>query len=172
VQFVIAALAILILGLGFTAFTGAPYVPSKRRDIERAFTKLYKLSSKDTLVDMGSGDGVVLRMARRYGATAVGYEISPLLVLLSRLLARGDGKQKIISKSYWSANFPSATTVIYTFGDNRDIAKMYQKGQSEATRLGKTINFITYGFAVPGIEATSKSGAHFLYTIPALAKKQ
>ena len=51
----------LIVFAGFTAFTGAPYVPSKPREVKRAFTKLYKLSAKDVVVDIGSGDGLVLR---------------------------------------------------------------------------------------------------------------
>lgn len=88
----------LVLVLGFTAFTGAPYVPSKKRELRQVFKQLYALSSKDTLVDLGSGDGVVLREARRCGAAAVGYEIGPVYVAVSRLLARGDKKQQIIAK--------------------------------------------------------------------------
>ena len=74
-----AILAIVIL-VGFSAFTGAPYVPSHRRDVARAFRELYSLDANDVLVDIGSGDGVVLRQASQRGARAVGYEIHPLLV--------------------------------------------------------------------------------------------
>ena len=80
----------LIVFAGFTAFTGAPYVPSKPREVKRAFTKLYKLSAKDVMVDIGSGDGLVLRAARRQGARAVGYEINPVLVLIAKWMSRHD----------------------------------------------------------------------------------
>ena len=158
-------LAGVFVVLGFTAFTGAPYVPSKRRELRAAFTALYPLGPHDTLVDMGSGDGVVLRAARAHGAVAVGYELSPLLVAVSRLLARGDSHQNIYARSYWRSAFPDATTVVYTFGDGRDIAKMYGKVEREATRLGRTLSFITYGFAVPGRTAAKTHGAFFLYTV-------
>lgn len=155
----------LVLVLGFTAFTGAPYVPSKKRELRQVFKRLYVLSSKDTLVDLGSGDGVVLREARRCGAVAVGYEIGPVYVAVSRLLAHGDKKQQIIAKSYWKGMFPAATTVVYTFGTSRDIGRMYTLVQREATRLGHALAFISYGIAVPGVIYDKKQGAHFLYTI-------
>ena len=85
---VIAIVCIVVLLFGFVVFRGAPYVPSKRRDIKRAFEELYPLDDSDTLVDIGSGDGVVLRMAAKRGAHAVGYELNPILVLVSRWLSR------------------------------------------------------------------------------------
>ena len=72
----LSAIAIIV---GFSAFMGAPYLPSHRRDVARAFDELYPLSSSDVLLDIGSGDGVVLRQASKRGARAIGYEIHPLL---------------------------------------------------------------------------------------------
>ena len=46
-----AVLAIIIL-VGFSAFTGAPYVPSHRRDVARAFRELYPLSAGDVCREM------------------------------------------------------------------------------------------------------------------------
>ncbi len=44
------------------------------------------LNEKSRLLDLGSGDGRVLVFAKKlYGVKGVGYEISPLLVLYSRL---------------------------------------------------------------------------------------
>ena len=57
----IAILAVVVLILGFTAFFGAPYVPSRRKELKMLFDETYKLNPNDTLVDLGSGDGVVLR---------------------------------------------------------------------------------------------------------------
>ena len=65
----------------------APYLPSHRRDLELAFTELYPIGPEDVLVDIGSGDGVVLRLAASHDAKAIGYEINPILVLVSRLLS-------------------------------------------------------------------------------------
>ena len=104
-----AILAIVIL-VGFSAFTGAPYVPSHRRDVARAFRELYPLGANDVLVDIGSGDGVVLRQASKCGARAVGYEIHPLLVLLSRWLSRGDVRVAVYFANFWRVDLPNDTT--------------------------------------------------------------
>lgn len=159
----------MILGLvvagGFTAFTGAPYVPSKRRDIKQAFTDLYPLTARDTLVDIGSGDGVVLRMARQFGAEAIGYEINPVLVLISRVLSRHDDSVQVKLANFWQEKLPDTTTVVYTFGDSRDIVKMYQLVEKESRRLRRSIAFISYGFSVPGKRYEKKVGAHYLYMV-------
>ena len=159
---------VAIVSVGFVAFTGAPYVPSKRRDVRVAFTELYPLSSADVLVDIGSGDGVVLREARAYGARAVGYEIHPVLVAIARFLSRRDPEVRVYLANFWQAAMPQETTVVYTFGDTRDIMKMYNKVQVEATRIGRTLQFITYGFDVPGIAPAKAVGAHYLYMVAPL----
>ena len=163
---IIACAAALLVG--FVAFTGAPYVPSKRSDIARAFTELYKLKPSDLVVDIGSGDGVVLREVSRRGAHAIGYEIHPLLVGISRWLSRNDDRVMVELANFWRVEIPANTTVVYTFGDSRDIMKMHDKVQSEATRIGHDLAFITYGFDVPGIAPAKTVGAHHLYRIQPL----
>lgn len=158
--------AVIVLLLGFTAFFGAPYVPSKRRDIRTAFTQLYPLTDKDMVVDLGSGDGVVLRVAREFGASALGYELHPFLTVLSRALAHGDTRQTVVQASYWRAQFPEQTTVVYAFSDGRDIHKVYALVQAQATRLKRPLALMTYGFDVPGVRADKTHQAYYLYTVP------
>lgn len=156
-------LAALVLLFGFVVFRGAPYVPTRRRDIAMAFDELYPLSSGDLLVDIGSGDGIVLREAAQRGAQAVGYELNPLLVLISRALCRSYPGIRIYLADFWNAKLPPETTVVYTFGDSRDIAKMATKVMNEATRLGHPLLFISYGFEVPGEAAVKSAGPYHLY---------
>lgn len=144
-------------------FTGAPYVPSKAREVRRALSKLYRLTDKDVLVDIGSGDGLVLRAASARGARAVGYEIHPVLVWISRWLSRHDSRVEVKWANFWRVALPDDVTVVYTFGDNRDIQRMYDKVVSEATRLGHPIWLISYGFKVPRTEIRRSEGAHVLY---------
>ena len=145
-------LALLIVAFGFVVFRGAPYVPSQKRHVIRAFTELYALDDDDVLVDIGSGDGIVLREAARRGATAIGYELNPILVFISRFLSRREPNVRVYLADFWFVALPPETTVVYTFGESRDIEKMAQKVASEADRLQKPILFISYGFAVPGID--------------------
>lgn len=159
---------VLAVFLG-TALIGAPYVPSHAREVRQAFTKLYPLGSDDVVLDIGSGDGVVLLEAAKCGARAIGYEINPFLVLVSEIrLYRYSHLITTRVKNFWTAEFPSDVTVVYTFGENRDITKMYARVQHESTRLDKPIMFISYGFEVPGIKHLHRERAHFLYKITPL----
>lgn len=161
----IIAIIILIIFLIFAAmaFTGAPYVPSRREDLNTAFTQLYPLGKKDTLIDLGAGAGAVMLAAEKHGAKTIGIELNPLLALIARLRTKG----QVVCKSYYYYNFPKDTTVVYVFGDSRDIAKIYQKVQTEATRLKKPLYLISLGFQIPEQTPEKQVGASFLYKIPA-----
>ncbi len=163
---------IVILLFGFVVFFGAPYVPSKRRELKRAFTQLYPLGTDDTLVDLGAGDGIVLRMAARRGARAIGYELNPILVLLAKLLSRHDDEVSVRLGNMWKVQLPKETTVVYVFGDGRDIKKLFMRVSKEATRLGKPIKIISYGFDLPGITPEKTVGAHHLYTLKPLQSRK
>ena len=153
----------IVLVLGFSAFFGAPYVPSRRRDLTRMFDTLYPLSAKDVVLDIGSGDGVVLREASRRGAKAVGYEISPIFVVIAKWFSRGDTRVTVTMANFWLAQFPGDTTVIYAFSVKRDGKKLAQKIQSEATRLQKPLTLICYGNPLPNAVATREFEAYHLY---------
>lgn len=157
-----------------TAMVGAPYVPTHRMQVRRAFKELRPLTRSDTLLDMGSGDGVVLVEAVAAGVgQATGYEINPILVGVSHFRLRGKRKNvQITTANFWRTPFPPDTTVVYTFGETRDIAKMYERVQSEANRLGREIDFISYAFTVPGKGVVSQVGAHYLYRVTPLQSLQ
>lgn len=157
--------AIIVLLVGFVAFTGAPYVPSHRRDVVRVFTELRPLKPSDVVVDIGSGDGIVLRAVSKLGARAVGYEIHPVLVVISRALSRKDKKVTVKLANFWRKPLPDDVTVVYTFGETRDIGKMYARVQGEATRLKRTITFISYAFAVPSVTPSKTDNSYNLYTV-------
>lgn len=144
-------------------FRGAPYVPSRKSDIKQAFKDIYELGENDLLVDIGSGDGVVLRIASGLGAKALGYELNPVLVLVSKLLSINDSRVHVRWRDFWFTEFPEETTIVYTFGESHHIKKMAKKVKSEASRLGKRIYFLSYGFEVPGEKCRKKSGPYFLY---------
>lgn len=164
---VVALLVLVIFGL--TALTGAPYVPSHRSALKKVFKELRPLSEQDILVDIGSGDGTVLIQAAEHGAKAYGIEINPFLLLISYFRVRKYRTQvKLSLANLWKANFPDDTTIVYTFGDSRDIKKMYAKVQNEADRLGKPIEFLSYGFNVPGIEPASVGFGFYLYKLTPL----
>jgi len=155
---------IFFLLFAFVVFRGAPYVPSHRRYARLALTKLYRLKRSDVLVDLGSGDGVILRMAAKNGARAIGYELNPILVLISRLLARGDSRQTTKLADMWLTDFPAETTVVYVFSVSRDSDKLSAKLQAHANMYGRELWCITYGAGLGGgKQSVKKLHAHNLY---------
>jgi SAM-dependent methyltransferase len=161
-----AVLITIFLLFGLTVFRGAPYVPSQRKYIKRAFENLYPLGPKDVLVDIGSGDGVVLRMAARFGAKAIGYELNPLLVWLSRLLARPFGKRiEVRLIDFWFAPLPNDVTVIYLFAVTRDRKRITRKLQKEVDRIGHPVSVLTLGSGLDVEAADAEFDAYHRYTL-------
>lgn len=156
-------LCIVVLLFGFVVFFGAPYVPTFRRDLQMIFKILYPLKKGDVLVDLGSGDGVVLREAARHGAKAIGYELNPVLVWFSRWLSRRQVNVTIRVANMWQVALPSETTVVYVFAVERDVKKVAHMMQHEANRLKKPFKMISHGFTLPNKTPIKQVGAHFLY---------
>lgn len=164
--------AAIVLLFGFVVFRGAPYVPSHKSDVKRAFDELYHVTDKDVIVDVGSGDGIILRMAAERGARAIGYELNPALALISRFLSRKDKKVSVKFGDFWFAELPNTMTLVYAFAVDRDIAKLSTKLQSEANRIRRPFYAITYGSSFKDPMPIRQLGAHYLYEFrPLQAKK-
>lgn len=159
---------IVVLVFGFVVFFGAPYVPSKLRDLRKAFDELYHITPQDLLLDLGSGDGVVLREAARRGARAIGYELNPVLVVIANFFSRHDDRVSSRTANFFTRPFPDTTTLVYVFGDNRDIHRIMKRIEDEATRLNRTLSVISYGFQLPDRTPSKKTATHFLYEISPL----
>jgi hypothetical protein len=161
-------LAGVVLLFGFVVFRGAPYVPSHRTDVAKAFDDLYKVGKRDVVIDVGSGDGIILRMASARGARAVGYELNPALVLLSRFFSRRDKNVTVHLSDFWLAKLPQDTTLVYAFAVERDVKKLAAKMQEEADRLGHDLHVISYGSELKNPKEVRTVGAHHLYVFKPL----
>ncbi|MBQ3409920.1 class I SAM-dependent methyltransferase [Candidatus Saccharibacteria bacterium] len=162
IALVIVAIFILF---SFTVFTGAPFVPSKPSDVKKAFTKLYPLNKNDFLIDLGAGIGTVQKVATRHGAKSIGYELNPIYAGIARFRLRKVENATIKCCNFYNIKFPQQATVVYFFGDTRDIKKIFHKIQSEAKRLNKPLYVISYAFDIPDVTPEKSVGAHYLYKI-------
>lgn len=155
-------LAIFIVCFGLVVMRGAPYVPSHRLQLRRAFTELYKLSSHDVVADLGSGDGVVLREARRAGAAAIGYELNPLLVALSRVLSWRDTGVHIHTRDYLLLeSLPPTVTVVYAFTTSHSIEQIGRKLRQWSH--DRELYLISYGFTLADKKSIRRVGPMHLY---------
>lgn len=162
------ALLIVLFLFIFVVFRGSPYVPSHKSHVHQAFSELYKMDEHDLLVDIGSGDGIVLREAARTGAAAVGFEINPILVFISRIISKKYPKIQIKLADFWLAKLPDETTVVYVFSVTRDVKRIINRIQKESNRLNKIIYIIGYGSEFNDIKSIKNVGAHFLYLVKPL----
>lgn len=162
VLFGIAAVVIALFAL--TALIGAPYVPSHRRDVARAFSELRPLDQNDVVVDLGSGDGVVLAEAIKAGAgRAVGFEINPVLVIISRLVLLRYKNTQVRWDNMWSAVPPRGVTVLYAFTVGRDTSRLVRLAQQWADQTSRPIALLVYGHVLPTDAPSRTSGAHHIY---------
>jgi SAM-dependent methyltransferase len=68
-----------------------PYVPTPQEVVEKML-EMAQVKKGDVLYDLGSGDGrIVIAAAKKYGVRAVGFEINPYRVKLSRELIKKEG---------------------------------------------------------------------------------
>lgn len=166
IEILVAILCSLIIIFGFTAFTGAPFVPSKTKDIKKAFKEVYKLSSKDTIIDLGAGNGKVVKIAaEEFGAKAYGIELNPILATYAKFRVRHLKNAKIVCKDFFRFVFPTETTAVYIFGESRDLKKFRRKIEREAERIGHSIKLISYAFAFSDLDPVSQNDMYFCYEI-------
>lgn len=148
-----------------TALTGAPFVPSRRKELDIIFKDLYKLGEKDLLVDLGSGDGKVLKAASDFKARALGIELNPFLVLFSKIRFMGNQRVRTIMRDFFLCDLPKDTTVVYVFGDGRDMGRIARKVEEQARKIGHPIYLISHAFEIPGHKVQKKARAYLLYKI-------
>lgn len=148
-----------------TSLTGAPYVPTLRKDFEKSLKKLLKLSDKDLLIDLGAGDGVILDVASKTGARALGIELNPILAGIIRFRFRKNDKVSVKCQNFYHFTFPKETTVIYAFAVGIHIEPIYRKIQKEANRLNKPLYFISNAFNLKDLKPEKKAGTWYLYKI-------
>jgi SAM-dependent methyltransferase len=116
--FGVKALYGLSIALVLPVTRGALYVSSARNRISAALDAL-DIPPGGLLVDLGCGDGRVLRSAvLRTGIHAEGYELNPLAYGKARLLSLGLARITLYRKNFWKADLSGADGVFcYLFPD-------------------------------------------------------
>jgi len=159
-EVIIITLAPLVLLFGFVVWFGAPYVPTLKPQTQRALD-LLDLKPGQTLLELGCGDGRVMRAAAQRGLTVIGYELNPVLVLAAKLHTWKYRKQvKVIWGNYWKGSWPQADG-IFVFLLDKYMDKLdkivVQKYPHRPVKLA------SYAFRIPKRKHHAKSSGVFLY---------
>ena len=111
---------LLAVSTGVIARIARAQVPDVRfvatpPEVVDAMLTAARVTSADTVYDLGSGDGrIVIAAAQKYGARGVGIEINPLLVAESNASARAAGVSHLvqfIQGDLFTADIRAATVV-------------------------------------------------------------
>ncbi len=154
---VIIVLLAVATAFALAGLMGAPYVPILRRD-HQPLLNLLNLQPGQTLVDLGSGDGQLLRAAAARGIRCIGYEINPIMVLVSRLVTwRYRHLVTIRLANLWRVPLPPAAA-IYVFLLPKYMARLNTKLTAE---IRQPTLVASYVFELPGRQPV-RQGAHTL----------
>lgn len=166
-EFIIISVLVVVTLFGLTIIFGAPYVPTRKKWAQKAID-LAQIGPDDLVVDLGSGDGVILKMVAERGGRAIGYEINPILVLVSWLrLRKFHGRVSVKLCNFWRTELPAETSVIYVFIESRDLRKLtkYLRQQRKHLNRKNEIKIVSFGFEIPGLKLAKRSGGMNLYEI-------
>lgn len=125
-----------------------PYVPSANRVVKKMISAA-QLKPKETVYDLGCGDGRLLLMAEKKKAKAIGFEIAPLvflLALLRKIIARS--KAQIRFKSLFAANLRKAN-VIFCYLIPNVMPRLSAKIKKECK---KGTRIVSNTFHIPGLK--------------------
>lgn len=151
-------IALVIIVFGFVVFFGAPYLPTRKKQIGTALD-LLNLSPGQTLLELGSGDGRVLLAAAERGIKCVGYELNPILVVISRIVTWRYRKLVSIKHgNYWSKNWPRADG-IYVFLLDKYMLKLDKKIRDQ----NRPLKLVSFAFRIPNKKLAKKLQGIYLY---------
>ena len=160
-RLIAAAVLIFVFCFGYVLLFGAPYLPTMKRQVKAAI-KLSGLKPGQTLLELGSGDGRVLVAAAQAGLNVVGYELNPLLFMLSYIRVRRYRKQvRVIFGNFWQLSWP-ACDGIYVFLLPRLMGKLEQKIRAEGL---SAVPVISFAFKFNELLPVSESHGVFLYRL-------
>jgi len=151
---------IVFLLFSFVTLFGAPFLPTLNAQTTEALD-LLDLKPGQTLTELGSGDGRILRAAARRGIYAIGYELNPVLVIWSRLASwRYRRLITVHWGNYWRHSLP-LTDGIYVFLLQSYMKKLDTKIIQEAK---KPIKLVSYAFQIPNKKHSKLLNGLYLYS--------
>lgn len=165
---IVAALLLLFIIIGgsffvLELFLELPYVATNRKKMD-TIMKFADPKKDQTVVDLGSGDGRLLIAAAKADVFAVGYEINPFLILISKLhtyLKGLNDKVEVKNESFWKADLKVADVIfVYAF-----IKKMPKFEEYIWKNAKKGTRVVTNTNPFPNKKAIKEQNGVYLYKV-------
>jgi SAM-dependent methyltransferase len=150
---------LLTICFGGVLLFGAPYLPSLSKQT-RAAIQLAGPAKGGTLLELGCGDGKVVIAAADAGWRVVGYELNPILAVVTWLRTRKyRGRVRIVWGNFWTAEWPECQ-VIFTFLLPKYMERLSNKVIQECD---DSVKLISFAFTVPDIAPSEELDGVFAY---------
>lgn len=162
--YIISGISIIFL---LTVIFGPPFVPSHSKQVEKLF-QIINLSKSDVLIDLGSGDGRVLRLASSRIKRGVGLEINPILVGLSKIWHRRITNLEFHWTDARFYQLPHDATVVYVFGAKSFVQKIAKDMERFVSQYQRSLIIASYGFEIPFSQSGRQHGAYWVYYLSPL----
>lgn len=152
------AFTVVILLFGFVVIFGAPYLPTLKKQTDEALD-LLNLKPGQTLLELGCGDGRVVKAAAQRGLNVIGYELNPILVIIATINTLPYRKQsKIVWGNYWLKDWPQADGIFVFLLD-----KYMKKLDKRIIQNGGRVRLVSFTFKIPDRKIDAQQGGLFLY---------
>lgn len=159
-EWIALVLIVLVFLFGFVLAFGAPYLPTLSKQSENALD-LLELKKGQHLLELGSGDGKVMLAAAKRGYRVTGFELNPLLVIVSKIVTFKYRKQvKVVWGNYWTKDWPPADG-IFTFLLVKYMSKLDKK--IAQTYKHKRVKLVSVAFKIPNKRTTKTAFGLYRY---------
>ena len=146
--FAIKMAYVLCTAMALPTTQGALFVSTSRARI-RAFIEAVPMKAGQVLVDLGCGDGRILRQAHKcYQVRAIGYEVNWMAYLKASALSLCSKNIEIRRRDFWSANLANADVVVcYLYPD---VMRKLSTKLKASLKPGAVI--VSCNFTLPGFQ--------------------
>lgn len=152
---------VVVLCFGLIVLVGPPYLPTLKPQLEAALDML-DLKPGQQLLELGSGDGVVLVAAARRGIKVTGIELNPVLVVVSRVRTwRYRHLVTVKMGNYWDTRLWGQADAIFGFVLPRYMTKLDET--ITRWRGSRPVDLASFAFKIPGKPIDRESKGVFLY---------
>jgi hypothetical protein len=160
---ILAVVVYLVFYVFFPLGRGAIYDPSSSEKTQ-LIAEMAEVQPGERAADLGSGDGRVLIALAGKGAESHGYEVNPVLVLLSRRNIRRaglEGRAVVHWGSFWRANL-SRYTLITVFQVGFVMGRLEAKLKRE---LPAGARIVSHHWRFPALPAERTRADVYVYRV-------
>lgn len=147
----------------YAVIRGAAFIPTSKNNVKRMI-ELTNPGPKDTVLDLGSGDGRILFACAKHGAKkCIGIEINSMLVFYSRIKAKllGYKNVSIQCKDFWNIGLSDVDVLTLFFVPNQ-MEKLNKKIDDE---MKKGSRVVSHRYELPGRELKGSREKVYLYEV-------